>query len=373
MLFHGLKLFIRLCKSNLSFTILSVVCLFSSFLSLIFLFERGYYQYIVDVDTEAETQVLFLSSSNEEIIEDIYYSIIDNPIYPKLKNVTVSGNTYSGLYWNIDSETSPYYTPYGRFFNRAEVSTNAKVALLGTEYLSSFSPDVIDSIWDRGIIINGELFSAIGTYNYNWGDVSAIPPDAFFIDPLPNAVTIPINSFFDIGLKATRMRCVFSSPLTLEQRETLRDFLGTYSELQQLIFPKAEETNQMNMFAHLIKNTAPFAIIILLSILNISNIILFWLHIELVRFQVYRICGANSGTITFLISFQVLIIVLLGYSSACLVEFLLRQLSPYGVIAQMPSSLYLTILGTQFILMIILILIKSFRILSDNNLVNLYT
>lgn len=372
MLFHGLKLFIRLCRSNFKFTLLSVVCLFSSFLSLIFLFERGYYQYIVDVDTELETQVLFLASSNEEIIEDIYYFIIDNPIYPKLKNATVSGDTYSGLFWDTGSENSPYYTPYGRFFNRTEISTNAKVALLGTEYLSSFSPDVIDSIWDNGIIINGELFSAIGTYNYNWGDVSVIPPDVFYIDTLPTAVTIPINSFFDIGLKATRMRCVFSSPLTLEQRENLRDFLGTYGELQQLIFPKAEEMNQMNMFAHLVKNTAPFAIIILLSIINIANIILFWLHVELVRFRIYRICGANSGTIAFLISFPVLLLVLLGYICACLVQFLLRQFSPYGVIAQMPSFLYLLILGIQFIITIILILTKSFHILSNNNLLDIY-
>lgn len=372
MVLHGLKLFIRLCKSNFKSTLFCVVCLFSSFLSLIFLFERGYYQYVVDADTEFATQVLFVSSANEETIEDIYYSIIDNPIYPELKTATVSGDTYSGLFWNIDSEKSPYYTPYGRFFTGTEVSTNAKVALLGTEYLASFSPDVIDAIWDSGITINDELFSAIGTYNYNWGGASAIPPDFFYIDPLPTAVTIPINSFFELGLKATRMRCVFSSPLTLEQRECLRDFLGAYSDLQQILFPKAEEKNQMDLFAKLVKNMVPFAIIILLSILNIANIILFWLHMELVRFQIYRICGAKSGTITFLISFQVLLLVILGYICACLVQFLIRQLSPYGVIAPMPFFFYLMIFGTQCFITIIIVLIKSFHMLSNNNLLDLY-
>ncbi len=371
MLFHGIKIFLRLCRSNVKFTLLSIICLFSSFFSLLFLFERGYFNYIVDANTEQETQVLYLSSQNTDTIENIYNTIIDDPTLPELNSATVSGDLYTGLFWNIDSGVEPYYTPYGRFFSSEEISTNANVALLGIGYLSSLPFERIESIWDIGIKINNVSFAAIGNYNYNWGDGSSIPSDAFCFLPLPTAITIPIKTFWDIGLEATRIRCVFSQPLTEEQEAYLNDLLAVYNdELQELIIPQTEKSNRLNMINQLIKNIAPFALIILLSIVNISNIILHWLRMELVRFQIYRICGANNGNVILLISIQVSLLVLIGYIFAFLAQNILRMFIPYGIIASLPGPFYWIILAGQLLLMILLVLLKSFRLLSAKNLAN---
>lgn len=363
MVFHGIELFLRLCKRNYKFTILSIICLLSSFFSLLFLFERGYFQCVVDTDMEQVRQVLYFSSRNEKTIEQVYYTISADPILPKLKIATVSGNRYAGLFWNVESEKDAYYTPYGRFFNNEEISSNAHVVLIGTGYLSTLPHNDIDLIWDTGIEINNIPFTAIGSYNYNWGNGESIPPGVFCSLPLPAAVTMPIKTFFDIGLKATRIRCVFSEPLTEEQAVHLDTFLKSFSELENLVFPQTEKSSRMNTLSQLFKNIAPFSLIVVLSILNTSNIILYWLRTQFARFQIYHICGANNGNIACLISIPVVLLVCISFTLARAMLAILHIFIPYGIIAQLPASLYSLILAVQLAFIISLNLLKSFHFL----------
>ena len=365
MLFHGMKLFFKQCRLNVKFTILTMICLISSFWALIFLFERGYSQYVVDADTEQETQVLYLSS-DETTIKDIFCKIAEDPLLPKLKQATVSGSVYSGLFWS--TEAGEYYTPYGRFFREDEISTDAEVALIGTGYLSLFSHDEIDSILCDGIKINDVTFEVIGTYNYNWGDGSSIPPDAFCYSPMPNAITVPIHTFFDRGLTATKMRCVFSTPLTEEQHTYLTNFLESSHDLRDVVIPKTEKMNRKIMLTRMLENVAPFALIVFLSVINIANIVMYWLYMEFRRFQIYRICGSNSRMIVFLISVQVALLVFTGFLGSCAAQEWIRVCSPTGVIARMPVFFYLIILAVQLFAMILLVLMKSMRLIQSKNL-----
>lgn len=369
MLFHGIKLFYRLCKKNSGFTVLSIICIFSSLFSFIFVVERGYYQYVVNVDTEQDTQVLYLSSNNEQIITDVYHDIIDNPMLPSLKNATVSGDIYSGLFWDTD-KADPYYTPHGRFFNNEEMSSEAHVALLGIGYLSSVPFEIVDTIWDSGIKIKNIPFEAIGNYNLYWADSDSIPSEAYTTLPLPTPVTIPINTFFALGLKATQMRCVFSQPITEEQATYLNDLFAAYSELQELKIPKTEKISQMEMLTQFTKNIAPYVLIILLATINTANIIIYWLQMEFVRFQIYRTCGATNGNIIFFISFQVSLLIFIGYVCAYMIQNFLRKFAPNGMVVPLPASWYWLILASLLLFMLILVLIKAFSLLSNQNLVN---
>lgn len=369
MLFHSVKLFIKQCKLNLRFTILATICLISSFFSLIFLLERGYYQYIVDVDTEQETKVLYITSTDEDVIKEIYDRIVGDLRLPRLEKATASGNLYSGVFWDVGKAGNVYHTPYGRFFDENEILTNARVALVGTGYLSLFSHDEIDSVWRDGIKINDISFNVIGTYNYNWGDGSNIPSDAFCFSPIPNAVTIPINTFFEAGLTATKLRFVFSEPLNADQRIYLMNFLNSYSGLQDLVIPKTEEMNRTSMLTRMIENVAPFAAIVFLSVVNITSIIIYWLHMEFARLQIYRICGSSSGTIAFIIAVQVSLLVIIGFICSCVTQQLLRFFSPDGVISSMPISVYLIILIGQLAAMLLLVLIRAMRLIASKNLI----
>lgn len=369
MLFHVIKIFIKQCKLNSKFTFLTSVCLISSFFSLVFLLERGYSQYVVDVNTEQETQVLYLTSLDEARIKELYYKIVDDPILPQLTKATVSGNVYSGVFWNTEQEENTYYVPYGRFFSGEEILTNAKVALIGTGYLSLFSYDEIDSIWRSGIKINDSTFEAIGTYNYNWGDGSSIPSDAFCFSPMPNAVTIPINCFFELGLNATKMRCVFTESLSEEQYSYLVNLLASYNDLQDVVIPKTERMNQKNRILRMIENVAPFAAIVFLSVINIANIVMYWLRTQFKRLQIYRICGSGNGAITFFVVVQVSLLVLIGFGFSCVAQATLRVVLPSGVTSRMPISFYMIVLGSQWVAMVVLVLMKSMRLIVSENLV----
>lgn len=90
MLYHAVKNFLKLCKNNASFFILSAVCLICAFVCFLFLQGKGYASYQITAEQYAETQRLFISCQDSEKIWKIYDELLNNPALPTFKTATIT-------------------------------------------------------------------------------------------------------------------------------------------------------------------------------------------------------------------------------------------------------------------------------------------
>ena len=242
--------FIRLCRLNISFFILSLVCLTCAFTSFLFIQEFGYYKYTEVIEREQETQVLYFMCSDDTTAQDVYFRLDSDRFFPELSSVTMSSDQYAGIDWG---ESGDWYTPYGRFFRYEEIESGAAAAILGTCYIQSLPQESIDSVWETEIEINGTHFDAIGSHYFHTSADGAVPKE-LYATQIPAPIVIPLRSFWEEGLAANKLRCVFSKSADCAAAGAAaiirRDSFRIHAERRQLLCNKGFCRAGSPLYAH---------------------------------------------------------------------------------------------------------------------------
>jgi hypothetical protein len=302
--------------------------------------------YIESIEGEKVTQVLYFACDDEAIVKNLHKELVNDPMLPDMKIITVSNGNYAGIDWNIEWNEEAWYTPYGRFFSTMEMKSGMLVALLGTSFISQLTQESIDTIWEEGIDINGTLFCAIGNYFFDWANI-AVPEEVYASQPMSASIVVPLKAFYDVGLSATRFRGVFSQPLTSTQIAYLYELIQPYSNINSLTMPEPYNINAVNNY---INGIAPYTLIIILSLLSIVSVILYWLRREFERYKIYLICGAKRRQITFLLSLNIMFLVTAAYICAYFAIAKLSDITPDGIASSLPWQIYIAIyIGALFL------------------------
>lgn len=295
--------------------------------------------YTVNVESYLDTQVLYLTSNDTNTIQSLYAKLENDTVLPQMEIVTVSDENYEGLYWDREFNEKFLYTPYGRSFNAEEMNSGAAVALLGTDYLSNIPQENLDTIWDTGIDISGIHFDVVGNYFFDLPKESIT--ESFYNDTaVQTTITIPLKTYFDIGLVPTRFRCVFSQPLTEAQLTHLSDFLQSFNNIQSLSLPTLYEVNAVDSY---INGITTYIVVLILSLLSTISVILYWLRKEFARYRIYLICGAKGRQIAFFISLNIALLVTATYICAYFAVFGLTQVIPSEMVSALPWQFYILI------------------------------
>jgi hypothetical protein len=320
--------------------------------------------YTVNVDSNQDSRLLYFTCDNENIIKDFYNNLSNDLTLPKIETMSVSNEKYTGLFSSTTSGEEILYTPYGRFFSNEEMSSATNVALLGTDYIKSLSEHDIDTIWESKIDIKGVKFNAIGNYFFDYPKGS-ITEDLYKFLLVPTTITIPLKTYFDIELIPNRFRCVFSQSLTNEQIKHLGTLLQSYN-LQELSLPSSYEINAVNSY---ISGISAYIIVLILSLINAVNVMLYWLRKEFIRYKIYLICGAKGGQIAFFISLNVVLLVTVTYMCAYFAVSEITKISPHKFTAILPWQYYTLIYFGVILLTLIIVHIKSIPIVFQKKMI----
>ncbi len=340
--------FAHLCRANVSFFLLSTACLFCAFAGLLFIQERGYYVYQERVEAEQNSQLLYFKSDDSNAIERIYSILSNDPELPDMKNATLSDGKYAGVLWTQDSEV--WYTPFGRFFNTEEMHSGAYVAILGTSYLSQYPSDAISAFWETGVTIDGVKFDAIGNYFFNWTEEN-IPDDIYQFQLISAPITIPLRTYIHMGFSAKSFRCVFARPLTSAQIDHIKDIMDNFS-VHSVSLPELSDNEAIRTY---IAELSPYALVIILSLINITSVIVYWLRKEFRRYTIYLICGAQYKQIILLQSINVFLLVTIAYFFAYFAVVGLTIVVPDGILSHLPWRIHtLMYIGALFFTLLLI-------------------
>lgn len=348
--------FFRLCRLNASFTILSLVCLVCAFTSFLFIQEYGYYKYAEVVERDQETQVLYFMCSDDTTVKAVYAELDDSNVFPELSSVTISNEQYAGIDWGVSGS---WYTPYGRFFTREEVEQGAAVAILGTGYLKSLPPERLDTIWETGIEINGFHFEAIGSHYFNLA-VDGTVPQEMYETQVPAPILIPLPAFWESGLTANKMRCVFAEPLTETEITAIAELLQSYGDIYFMSLPKEGNYYAIQVF---LSQVTPYTFIILLSLISIGAVVLHWLRREFVRYRIYLICGARRGQIAFLLSIAITLLVTIAFLFASFIITQVTKFAPDGVLLPLPWQFHAALYAGVLLIALLVVNLKAFPLI----------
>ena len=328
---------IRSCRGNAVLFAVTFFFLLTVFMSFLIMQENRYYYYTHDAALYGEKQVFYFSSGNPQTVELIYRAIQEDGILPEIGYVTISNKEVTGFYWDglfrADSGP-PVYTPYGRFFTDEETRDGARLALLGIGYISNL--DDKESIWTNGITVGADTFHVIG--NMNFAD---FPQSDYGLERsrVHSPIVIPLNTFMNLHYIAERLRIEFSEPLSKDQRDHLDGLVkknGGGNEYYSLPAPRNSKAAQNFM-----NSISMFFLLMLLALICVSNIFVYWVKRESVRYKVYLVYGATGRRIAWIISMQTVLIVSLSYICAIALTRLLVTMANIEFITALPAQLYL--------------------------------
>lgn len=295
--------------------------------------------YTVDVESNQDTRVLYLTCNDTNTIKSLYKKLADNSVLPEMAIVTVSDENYTGLYWARELNDEIWYTPYGRFFSTEEMDSGAAVVLLGTNFLTNLSEENLDTIWETGIDINGTHFDAIGNYFFDFPKDSLLESD-YELYAVPTTIMIPLKTYFDIGLIPLRFRCEFSESLTSAQITHLSGLLQPFNNIMSLSLPKPYEAHAVNSY---ISGVTTYIVVLILSLLSTVSVILYWFRKEFARYRIYLICGAKGRQIAYFISLNVALLVTITYVCAYFAVSGVTEITPHGIVSPLPWEFYILI------------------------------
>lgn len=362
MIRHSFIDFFRFCRTNILFFVLSFLCLVCAFGSFLFILGKASYMYEVNSEMNQETRVLYFACNDKNTILKVYEKLESESELPKMAAVTVSDDIYTGLYWDGKSNEEFLHTPYGRLFSAQEMDSGATAALLGVCFFEGLSMTEIEDTWITGIDINGIQFNAIGNYFF---DSSFVGMSDF--ERVPTAITIPLKTYFDIGLVPLRFRCEFSDPLTSIQVKHLNDMLKPFSNIRSLSMPKSSNDRAVNNY---LETITVYIAILLVSLISIVSVILYWLREEFARYRIYLICGAKGRQIAYFISMNVVLIVSITYFCAYLAVSGIMKITPPGFVSPSPWQLYIVIYISVMIFMLLAVIMRSVPIVFRENMLN---
>ncbi len=358
MIYIALRSFKNLFRTYSSYFILTFTCMTCIFISILFIQERGYRSYIDSASVYDSSQVLYFECNDPATIENIYNELKNNSSLPPFGVVTLSNETYSGVYWDVTLKKEVWHTPCGRFFTMEEMNSGANVVLLGTSYISSLPFEQMDRVWETGIIVNERPFKAVGNYYYDYP--SELSSDTAYSTPFPTSITLPLNAFLDIHLVPSRFRCIFSSLLLPEQVEHINHVINAHHNIDNLSLPL---TNQNQAIHDYINTVTASTFIIILALMSLIDVLIHWLKRDFPRYRVYMICGAHNIQIVVMLLINAFILVTMAYLCASCLTIFFTHFVSNELIHPLPWGLHIMIYFALLSFTLIIICIRSHKFL----------
>ncbi len=296
--------FLKLCRFHKSFAFLSGLSLAITILSFLVLVEKGMYNYQYNL---AQEYVFVESSSSEDLIS-LYSTIVSNESFPQITSISLVDDQYTGI--NYDDSRFQMFMPYGRLFSQEELEAGANVVLLSLEYIRNLPLKKADSIWNDGIMIAENHFTAVGCYT----DIARyFPVSELALDyPMPTLVVLPVKSYLALGRKPLMLNCHFNNILTKEQQNTLTQIIISYKSVDDYYVPGTKDSIKNSFFETL----SAYSAILVMSLVAVVLIIVSWFQSERERYRVYLVYGAKRRHIIFFCSIDILLLYLIAHFGA---------------------------------------------------------
>ena len=313
--------------------LITALCMTCVFTSVLFLQGRGYREYINSLSAKNDSQTLFVSCKNSAHIEQLYSDIISDPSIPSPEIVSLSNSGYAGLYWTDEASQDLWYIPYGRLFTIEEINTGAHVALLGTSFIGSLPLEERETVWRNGIFIGNEHFQALGNFYFEWLD--NVPDWVSHDQAFSAAIIIPLQSFLNCGMEATRLHYTFSRLISQSELEHLNSLINQYDDLTNFSLPPANNKKAVSVY---FQTVSVSSIILLLGIISLVDIIVNWSKQERSRYKSYFICGAHSQQVIFILLFNMVMLVSISLSLALIFIMIITYITPIEIIIPLSVS-----------------------------------
>ena len=177
---------------------------------------------------------------------------------------------------------------------------------------------------------------------------------------MPAPILIPLRAFWESGLAADKLRCVFAAPLTEEQIAKIDALLRTYGDIHSVSLPT---TGNYYAVAVYLNQVLPYTLIILLSLISTAAVLLHWLRREFVRYRIYLICGARRSQIVCLLSVAIALLVTAAYLFAGALLALVTRVAPAGALLRLPWRFHAAIYAGMLLLALLAVNCKALPLL----------
>lgn len=362
MLKLGLVDFLKLCRKNPIFLILSFLCMTLSIAGLFVIQEKIYGNYLNSTDDSDESKKLVVFFENSDIVPGILIDIAAIQDLPSIHNASLANDYCTGLYYSGQDGDDFLYTPYGRFFNSYELQNGSNVVLLSTGYLLQLEKEKLNSVWDDELVIDGAGFKAIGSYILN--NVNDVERNFGHLR-VSTLYAIPLSTFLKLDMQATKLCVVFDADLSEEQIACLDSVINQYVGIRSYSLPNL---NQRHYVIGLIGEATPYFAIMLLSFISIVSILLFWIQASFQRYYVYLICGAKPAQIMFFLVLNTTLLVVASFLCSLGIRHCIHIVIPQGVLGVLPYHVYvLSFIGILTLFLVIVIQRAMRLILSQVN------
>ena len=351
--------FRTLCRTNKLFAILSFFCLTTAFLSFLFLVEKGYSSYLLELDRA----YLYLESDDSDSIISVCENVRSNDSLPDIRSISLFDENYTGIFF--EKEYFRFYVAHGRLFTSEELLNGDHVAILSTEYIRCLEKDKIDSIWSDGIEISGIHYQAIGSYT----DIARY----FSLEelaesyPIPTLVAIPLTTYLSTGHKPAMLNCSFSQPLNNRQLEILKDIVLSYKSIHRYTLPTIRDSALNSLLGAL----SQYLIVLILALIGVVSVLIYWLSMEFHRYRIYLLCGAKRGHIIFFLSMNVLLLDTMAYATSLIILFLITKNAPSGLVSFLPTAAYVIFYFGMVLFSLFIVNLRSLKLWSIKRYISL--
>ena len=323
----------RMARLRTGLFLLSVICLFCAFLSILLLEEKAYAEYLDELRNNPFDRTLYVHGDSEEIRS--LWTTVQKFDSPEIEAATISNQTISGMYYATSINPTPYHTPYGRLFSEEEMASGARVVLLGTHYLSKLTISELENIWKIPFEIEQNTYIPIGSY-YDLGSIDASEDDGSDL-LLPTQIAMPLQTFLENNLSGNRLRIVFSRQLNAKEYRALQQILSSFSNNVTIQYPGYV---QQSAFRNMIGTFFEYWAFLLLVLIGTAGVLYDFLKTELSRDRVYFMCGAKKSLLYRMLTLQVTIIAFLTFAFAMLISLLLARALSNRILAIPPLIIY---------------------------------
>ncbi|MDR2648073.1 MAG: hypothetical protein LBB67_08150 [Oscillospiraceae bacterium] len=290
----------------------------------------------------AETRTIsFDVTERQDTLADQLRRMLRNRVaLPKIEKFLAYSDQAVGAYWDASSDED--VARYGRVFTENEAIAGSRVVMISEEYYVSAITQS-DDFWSSSINLFGEKYQPIGT---------------FFLDSFSGyskTFIIPAESLLQSGKKITHVSCTFLAPMTAEQTEILLKTMDGLYENGTLVLPKTYESKALSAA---LANLLGLLFVLLLSLLNTLQLVVYWMKSNRRKFQIYVIAGARPSTVILLSLSNTFLLMLIAFAGGFL---LFEAVCPYfiqkNIAAQAPPfliaataiALFLYVLAATFI------------------------
>lgn len=179
--------------------------------------------------------------------------------------------------------------------------------------------------------------------------------DRKMLQPMLISAVIPISTFMD-KYNTYGFDIILSKNATKQQKEELSEYLNLNFYESEIKTPKRIENVKID---DVTENIVMFSLLIILSLINIIALFTYWIDKNWRKYMIYRICGASSRKIYFIIVIEALLL--------CIVSIILGVILYYLTIPLL-QKIYINyvlkiseIIMIQSIIIVLVFLYSSFE------------